>query len=115
MSNLEEFKKIFDSRHDFNDSDLEILFERYPTVEFKNIPTAWIISVDEFLCKTKYHNPIISISQEFGQIIIQYNKNPEHQEFIDKYQAYAVVLERKIYEADKDLYQQYGIKIGEFD
>jgi hypothetical protein len=35
------------------------------------------------------------------------------QTYIDKYQPFAVILERKIYEADVDLYEQFGIVIGE--
>jgi hypothetical protein len=65
-SKLEEFKKIFDSRHDFNDPDLVILKERHPSVNFISVPAAWIIAIDEMLCRMRYNNPVIEIKQEFG-------------------------------------------------
>lgn len=70
MSCLLEFKSTFDYRHEFEDDDLEVLKERWPNVGFHNIPTSWIIAIDEMFCKLRYHNPIHEIRQEFGQLVI---------------------------------------------
>jgi len=112
---LREFKRIFDARHDFNDSDLEILQDRYPAVEFIDIPAAWIIAIDEMLCGMRYHNPVVTVRQAFGQLVVEFSRSPEMQEFIDRYQPYVAVAERKVYEADRDLYEQFGIDPGEED
>jgi len=110
---FKEFKRIFDARHDFNDSDLETLQDRHPSIKFINIPTAWIVAVDEMLCRMRYQNPVVTVRQEFGQLIVEFSGNPELQCFIDRYQPCITIAERKIYEADRDLYEQFGIDPGE--
>jgi len=113
MSQLEEFKKIFDDRHEFGDSDLEILQDRYSAIEFVNIPTAWIIAIDTMLSGMRYYNHVTQVRQEYGQLLVEYDNNPEAQTHIDRYQPYVTIAERKIYEADRDLYQQFNIQPGE--
>jgi hypothetical protein len=86
--NLNNFKINFDNRHNFNDSDLNILKERFPKIKLKNIPTAWIIPIDEFLSKFRYNQLITEINQFFGFPIISFNKklNVKEQKIVDKFQ-----------------------------
>ena len=110
---LYNFKKIFDARHDFNDSDIEVLKGRYPQIRFINIPTAWIVVIDEMLCSMRYHNPIVAVKQEFGQLIIDFSNDPEYQKYIDQYQKYITVAENKVFNIDKDLYVLFGIDLDD--
>lgn len=97
---LEEVKKEFSIRHDFEDDDLDILKERWSNIIFKNIPAAWIIIIDEMLCLLRYNNPIKEIHQEFGQFITLFSRelNPKQQQIIKR-------AEISIYNIDKDLYE----------
>ena len=63
---LQKFYEEFKSRHDFEDEDLGILKERHPNINITNIPIAWIVIVDELLCRARKEGQIQSIDQSFG-------------------------------------------------
>lgn len=63
---LEEFKREFDRRHDFESEDLQVLANNFPEVDFYNIPEAWIIPIDKMLRVIgKY---VSYISQDCGHV-----------------------------------------------
>lgn len=97
MSILETMKKRFDERHDFDKKEIAILQERWPSVDFMNIPTAWIFPIDELMGRMRYNNPFKKIRQEFGQLVV------EHGELNEKQQKILVALEKKLYKIDEDL------------
>lgn len=97
---LYKLKKDFDERHDFCDDDIEVLKGRWPEVSFHNIPAAWIIPIDQMLCRMRYHNQIKEIRQDFGQFIVIHNKlRPNHEKILKR-------AEQEIYEIDVDLQKQ---------
>jgi len=95
---LFEYKKIFDSRHEFNESETDVIRERYPSVCISNIPVAWIVLIDEMLGKFRCSDLIKSVGQEYGQLIILFSREPEakHKEIIEK-------VEQAIRDIDKDM------------
>lgn len=104
LSNLLTNIKIeFDGRHDFEDDDLNILFERWPNIKFENIPVSWIVPVDEMLCHMRLNNPVKEVRQHFGQLIVITDVLTDKQKKIVK------ATENKIYSIDKDLYARRTI------
>lgn len=101
--NLNQRKKEFDHRHDFDDEDLKILQERHPGVEIKNIPTAWIVIVDELLCAFRYNNAITSVEQHFGHLCVSLKNRPEDQGRFKTYRKTIAHYEEKIRAIDLDL------------
>lgn len=85
----------FNHRHDFNDSDLDVLKQKFPSVSFRNIPQAWIIVIDDLL-QTIWPNVKV-ISQEFGELCIQWVNDPVGL----KHVAHA---EKRLYMIDADLH-----------
>ena len=67
---LNDVKPTFDYRHDFEGEDIQTIKERWPNVTFHNIPLAWIIPIDEMLCRLRYDNPIYEVRQEFGHLVV---------------------------------------------
>lgn len=96
---LKSFKKEFDYRHDFEDSDLDILKERWPDVEFSNIPASWIIPVDEMMASFRYSNPIKKVWQSHGQLIVEADILTDIE--MKKIEA----CEKKLKKVDIDLYE----------
>ena len=97
--NLFEFKQEFDNRHDFMDNDLFILKERHhPIVIHDNIPSAWIVIIDELLSRFRCKQIIKEVGQEFGQLILIFKQKPTdyHNKIIKEY-------EERIREIDLDL------------
>lgn len=74
---LINYKKEFDSRHDWDDGELNILQSKWPQIKFKNIPQAWIIPIENFLLKSNLDN-IKEIRQEYGQLIVSNDKMIEN-------------------------------------
>lgn len=96
--NLFNFQEIFNQRHKFQHEDLQVLKERWPNIQFNNIPDAWIWPIDILLSRLRYNNPISEIRQEFGQICFIYNKKPS------KYQNHVIKkCESEIYNIDFDI------------
>lgn len=96
-SRLYDVKKIFDERHDFEAEDIQTLYERWPEVDFYNIPVAWIVPIDTMLARMRYYNPVIQVRQEFGQLIVIHNELTENQRKI------IWVAEKEISKIDEDL------------
>jgi len=102
---LQEFHKEFKDRHDFEDDDLELLQDRHPKTQITNIPIAWIIIIDELLCRDRKVNKIKAIDQSYGFIVINYRGDSSVSERL----GWAVEdAERKVRELDIDLYEKYG-------
>ncbi len=102
---LERFKRVFDSRHDFNDSDLCVLRNKFPRVKIKNIPTAWILLIDDML--QKCNKDISGVDQYFGQLVISFNVTAD-QDSIQSTKKIVDKTEEKIREIDKDLHKTHG-------
>jgi hypothetical protein len=97
--NLNQIKIEFDSRHDFDSPDLNILKERYPNILFKSIPDAWIYLIDKFLSNMDI-SQVISITQEFGFLCVD--------GILDVYQRRKIKnFEEELYCADIDLYSMF--------
>ena len=103
MSLIKGFKNEFDRRHDFEDSDLAVLKNRYPEVEIKNIPTAWIILVDELLYAFRCSNAITSVEQHFGHLCVGLKNRPEDKSKFETYRKTIAYYEEKIRATDLDL------------
>lgn len=88
----------FNDRHEFDDSDIEILKERWPGINFQKIPSAWIVSIDEMLSAMRYDNPIYEIRQEFGHLIILSKPLKPNQKLIIEQ------VEKALYLIDADLH-----------
>lgn len=101
MSKLLDMSQIFHERHNFDDEDLQLLKERWPTVEFENIPNAWIIPIDEMLFRLRYNNPIIKITQYYGQPVIY------HSELNDKQRRIIKRAEQDLKQIDEDLNMEF--------
>jgi hypothetical protein len=95
-------KKSFDARHDFDDEDMELLRERHSAVEFYDIPTAWIVPIDEMLCLMRLRNPVEAVRQVEGELVVVF-KLGTPKERLDKYQRIVQAAENKIYDIDRDL------------
>lgn len=96
-------KQEFDSRHDFDDDDLETLSNKYPNTTFKQIPSAWILEIDKLLRKVYSENPtaISSIKQECGSLNISFRKNMGR-----KYSGLVEKTLSRLQSLDKDLHEQ---------
>jgi len=103
--NLHGFKNIFDNRHDFNESETNILRSNWPNINFYNIPLAWIYPIDMMLYKLNSNqdtDAIKEIRQDYGHIsfIITDNYNKE--------QYYQILSAAKdmIYTIDRDIHNE---------
>ena len=91
----EEYSKIFFHRHDFEDDDLKKLKAFFPHTHFSNnIPTAWIIWLDELCRKVS----ILGAQQVGGQLFID-----SYDSLSDEEKKLVNYYESKMYEADCDL------------
>jgi hypothetical protein len=74
---FEQIIEEFNERHDFEDEDLKVLQQRHPNIQFNNIPTAWIINIDEMLSRIDDIDPtfIISVSQNKTSLCIKTRNN----------------------------------------
>lgn len=99
--NLIKLKKEFYKRHDFESKDLEVLYNKFPKVSFKNIPEAWIVLIDKMLNEVGTYY-IKSVEQHYGLLCIT-ETNPQYLDLsiVDKY-------EKRIYNIDKDLHESYS-------
>lgn len=104
MSKLDTFKKEFDYRHDFEDSDMQLLCERHSDIQFSNIPAAWILPVDEMLCKFKYNEVAKAVRQEYGQLVVVLKSRPADQGRYSKYRSIVDECEQKLKSIDMDLH-----------
>lgn len=104
MTVLEKFVQEFNRRHDFEDSDIDILKERHPNIEFQDIPVAWIVIIDQALSRLRYKKEKIkSVRQEYGQLIFQFDLEvftPKTAEIIHH-------MHEQIKKIDKDLYENF--------
>lgn len=104
--NLFEFKQEFDNRHDFMDHDLFLLQERHRSViVHDNIPSAWIVVIDELLSRFGRNQIIKEVGQEFGQLILIFN-----QETTDYQNKIIQEYEKKIKEIDLDLVKKHELE-----
>ena len=71
MISLGEFGLIFNERHDFNYDD-QFLTEVYKHIIFNDIPEGWAVCVEEYLYSLENPEIVSSVSQLFGQIIIEF-------------------------------------------
>lgn len=97
---MEEFKKEFDKRHDFNSTELNVLKDNFPHVGFYNIPEAWIIIVDKML--RKISNDVSYVSQEYGflRVVLKGSKENDFN-YISKQMD---VAQKRVRAIDKDLH-----------
>jgi hypothetical protein len=109
MTTLAEFKKAFNYRHDFEDSDMQILHERHPSVRFSNIPVAWLVPIDEMLCRFKYNQAVQSVCQEYGQLIVVFKNRPKDRERFTEYQSIVDECGGKLKLIDIDLHVRMEI------
>lgn len=70
MNSLIQYKKEFDSRHDWDIEEENILKNNWPSIKFENIPQAWIIPIDKALLSLSDIESIKEIKQYYGQIIV---------------------------------------------
>lgn len=104
MSILEIFTREFNKRHDFEDSDIDLLKERHPNIKFHAIPVAWVIVIDQVLSRLRYKKEKIrSVSQEYGQLIFQFDLDT----FTPKTAEIIRHMHDQIKQIDKDLYDQF--------
>jgi hypothetical protein len=103
-------RKEFEARHDFEDGDLQILKNKYPNTNLKQIPIAWIIEIDSLLAKVYSENPnaISTVKQECGLLCVSFRNNQG--------KKYAKLVEKtlkRLQNLDKDLYEQqeYDTKV----
>lgn len=96
MISTEEFSKIFSDRHSFDGEDVQILKNKFPNIQFNNIPDAWILGIDRLLRKTRYAG-IVSIAQRNGFLFIS-ARNDILSEYIEE-------VEQEIYSLDADLHK----------
>ena len=106
--NLIDIKKQFDHRHDFDDSDFIILKKRHSSVNILNIPTAWIIPIDDLLCRFKNDQVIKEVRQEFGQLIVIFKDRLQDQTQLLNYKKIVEQFNCVIKNIDKDL--EYGLE-----
>lgn len=112
MSSLLKYAEEFWNRHDFSYEELKTLSERHPSVKVSlNIPVAWIIPIDELLCRFRYNQVIDEIGQEFGQLIVRFKNRPEDQEKLSKYKDVVEEYEKRIREIDRDIAKEHGLEI----
>lgn len=104
MFGWNEIEKEFDYRHEFDDSELDILIERWPSVKFSRIPLAWIIIIDDMLSRLRYNKPIYEIRQEFGHLIILSRPLSDNQRKIIQH------AEEQLYLIDTDLHVFLNIR-----
>jgi hypothetical protein len=79
LLNLFQYKKEFDMRHEFDESEMDVLRERFPWITISNIPISWIIAIDIMLCRFRYSSLIKGVDQQYGQLILSFLKDPEQQ------------------------------------
>jgi hypothetical protein len=123
MNTILKYAKEFWDRHDISYEELKTLSDRHPSVKINfNIPVAWIVLVDELLCRFRYNQVIEEIGQEFGQLIVVLKKDalllkdrdrnrPEDQGQLIKYKEVVEQYDRRIREIDIDLAKKYGLEI----
>jgi len=72
-SKLNSFYQKFKEMHVFDDKDIDVLINKFPNVDIKNIPLAWVIPIDLFLTKCEAIAPgaITSITQKYGLIVVK--------------------------------------------
>lgn len=99
--NLKELSDIFNSRHDFNSSELNTLYSKFDQIKFENIPEAWIILIDELL--SKVGDNIICVSQKFSYLCINI-KNGLDDNKKDLTLNTVKYFENKLYEIDADIH-----------
>jgi len=104
MSTLDTFKNEFDQRHDFEDPDIQLLYDRHADVEFSKIPVAWVMPIDEMLCRFRYNRIAKEVRQEYGQLIVTFKNRPEDQGRFARYQSIVDECEGKLRAIDIDLH-----------
>ena len=110
--NLTTIQNIFTERHDFDDEDVSILKLNWPNINFVNIPTSWIVAIDNMLVELNSKS-IFEIRQGFGQLMVKHGELTEGDKKIIK-QA-----EEEIYYMDRDLHillkHRAGANDGKFN
>lgn len=109
-SKIYKLYAAFLNRHDFEDSDLNLLQSKYPDVLFSNIPQAWILPIDNMLEDIYSVDPEIklSVKQMFGFLII--DEIPHNPDFLHTFKEIINSCEKLIYQLDLDLHNEIGYK-----
>jgi len=100
---LQKLEKEFSYRHDFGDSDLNVLGCKYPNIRFNQIPTAWIILLDMMLEKISDCKFISSITQMSGILCVDVVS-----ELSAESDLAISICKKKIEKIDLDLWQDIG-------
>ena len=109
-SKIYKLYSAFISRHIFQDQDLQLLKDKYPNVEFSNIPKAWILSIDQML-EDIYNvepNLKLSVKQVLGFLVV--DKIPHDPQFSFNYEYILKNCEKMVYQLDLDLHADVGYK-----
>jgi hypothetical protein len=97
---LNSFAKEFIFRHEFNDSDINVLKSKNKNIKFQNIPKAWIVIIDSMLSKIK--SKIKLVSQHCGFLVVDWMEQPNQCDL-----DVIKIAEYKLYQADYDLHKRY--------
>lgn len=101
FNKFNSFVKDFNFRNEIDLSEIDNLSKRFNQTKVKNIPVAWILSIDCLLQNLYERNCIpLSAAQSYGFLVIEFEKLPS-QEILDivKY------TEEEVYAFDDDLYK----------
>ena len=99
MSKLPSLKKIFDDRHDFDPEEQKQLQKNWPKIKFVNIPTTWIVPIDDLLVLINSAK-VNEIRQDYGHLTI-ISKGLSAAELATIHQ-----IEQMIYRLDEDLHKE---------
>jgi hypothetical protein len=101
MISITEFHKQWTDRHDFEYDDIDFLSNKYSDIVFKNIPQAWVCCIADHLSLIKDLSKVMSVSQNFGLPVIQYENDISDNDF-----HMLKNMENSILCIDIDLYKQ---------
>lgn len=98
--NHEQFAEEFRKRHTFGGEDVGVLKNKFQHISFHNIPDAWILGIDEFLSRI---NPklVSTLRQACGFFYISVSDL----ELDDSFWEQVEIVERRLYDLDKDLHE----------
>jgi hypothetical protein len=88
----------FYERHDFNESEINVLRKHFPNTEFEFIPVGWIYKIDTLLrCIKK--SKIKKVQQLFGYLVLIGYVHPDERSIIED-------TEKQLYFIDKDIFNE---------
>jgi hypothetical protein len=100
----------FNSRHDFDSSDISVLEKNFNGVTFENIPAAWIVPLDDLLSKLNLIVPkeVIKVYQNYGLLSIEFKSN-----IINEYINTLInETQEELSEIDKDIWEDYNFNFS---